>query len=137
MTIEELQREIETLQAEIETLQDEIAADEERIKPKRRRVDSLQDRLVPLLVEAWFREHPDKRIAIGDELAVTDEYMAIIRERRFPIDSFTRNLRVYEIARKPDSWMAIHVTSDGGGSGFPLDVVIGMRQAYLEQEATQ
>jgi hypothetical protein len=129
MTIEELQREIETLQAE-------IAGYEKLIALKRRQIYALKDELNLLLVEAWFQEHPDKRITTGDELAVTDEYITILLDRGFIVDYFSQNVRVGSIKYPPDGYLVIEIATYGGSSGFPLDLALRMRQAYLAQEVT-
>lgn len=125
-TIEQLQQAIEALQAEIE-------ADKKRlIEPKERRVSELKEQLSDMQVEAYFQAHPEQRLTKGDELLPTERYRAIIRKRGFIYEYFMRNIRVHDV-NFPLDWVPVHVVTDGGGSGFPLDVVVEMRQAWLQE----
>jgi hypothetical protein len=124
-TIEELQRQIEALQAEIES-------DVERlIKPKRKELERLESQLQSAKMEAYFTLFPEKRIAVDDEILVTDEFNQLMERRGTWGSPVGTEGKVYWIYN-PE---IVRVQTKGGLVTIPFDVVLRMREAWLDKEA--
>lgn len=136
-TIADLKKYIEDMDAYIEVSKRLLEIDRQKLQESEAKIAQLEADIAAARLQAWYRDNPGIELAVGDQLAVTDEF----RENR----RLYGGLWLYEASGvviesiypnfEGGMWVRINPNDPGTSCGIPIDTARRMRQAWLAQEA--
>lgn len=121
---------IPALEANAETIERQITRLEAELDAKRLELQLTRNDIAAARLQAWYRDNPGIELAVGDQLAVTDE----------TYDLFGQTVRITEIVPAENDvsrWRVRVVNPKGKRMGIRLDDARRMRQAWLAQEGNR
>lgn len=130
---------IEALEANAETIERQITRLEAELDEKRLELQLTRNDIAAARLQAWYRDNPGIELAVGDQLAVTDEFreerrlyggLAEYRERGVRVESVYLN-------HDDEPTVAINPNNPFTGCSISLATARRMRQAWLAQEANR
>lgn len=128
---------IEALEANAETIERQITRLEAELDEKRLELQLTRNDIAAARLQAWYRDNPGIELAVGDQLAVTDEFrenrqgrggLWLYEESGVAVESIYLNF-------DDELTVAINPNDPGSGCSIPFDLARRMRQAWLAQEA--
>lgn len=128
---------IPALEANAETIERQIARLEAELDEKRLELQLTRNDIAAARLQAWYRDNPGIELAVGDQLAVTDEF----RENRRlygGLSEYTeRGVSVEAVYLNYDDELTVAINPNNPftGCNIPFDMAFRMRQAWLAQEA--
>ena len=129
-------RDIKTLEGLADIMRSNIKVTQRQLELQEKNLKEVEDAIAAARLQAWYAANPGVELRVGDQLAVTDEFMESStlgavwwKGEDYPVEE------IYFLHSEGFPSVLIYETDGGNPEYVPMDTARRMREAWLAKEA--